>query len=91
MKLPPYEIPDDIIKIENSKPSKKRVSKVENCKNEMSGCRINESKYIDAYKTMIYFEEASEGRFLRQFDQTNIQLRYSGGKNGRYYISVDVS
>lgn len=90
MKLPSYEIPLDMIKIENRKSSEKCVSTLQNWKNDLSDNRMNESKYIEAYKTMIYFEEASEARILEQFNQKNIRIKFTG-ERGKYYIRIDVN
>ncbi|XP_031626858.1 putative helicase mov-10-B.1 [Contarinia nasturtii] len=56
--------------------------------NELAKAETNESNYYDAYKTMIYFEEAAHEIVLSQFNQINIQLRFFPN-NAQFYIKCD--
>lgn len=60
-----------------------------NVRKKMSNYRMNESKYIDAYKTMIYSEEAAQSNFLGQFNRANVQLKFSQN-DGQFYMRNDV-
>lgn len=87
--LPAYEIPSVILDIEESDDPVQKTSSLPIFQGKYSDFRRNETKYIEAYKTMVYFEEAAQSNFVKQFNQENIQLKYTG--EGRiFYIRIDV-
>lgn len=87
MNLPSYNVPIDILNIEQGKNAKKGFTK--KFKKQIANYRTNESKYYVAYKTMLYFEEAAHGNLLSQYNQVNIELRFSPDSD-KFYIKNDV-
>lgn len=52
--------------------------------------RTEEETYIEAYRTMIYFDEEEARAFLDQFNQTGIQLTsYMDGDKYKFPLTVN--
>lgn len=82
--MPAYEVPQEIFEIERNSGPVKSLSCLPNCAQSVAECRMDERKYMDTYKAMVYFEEAAQMEFLSQFNQTNIKFAYWG--SGRLFF-----
>ncbi|XP_031626698.1 putative helicase mov-10-B.2 isoform X2 [Contarinia nasturtii] len=69
--LLPYEIPDNIFRIVLKKELPAVVT---------SEIRLSHVNYKKAYATMIYLEEATQSKFMAQFNQKSIKLEQIGFK-----------
>lgn len=72
MKMETYEIPDDI---ENSEArpntGKKHLDEYKTCFENM---RSDVDAYVNAFKTMLWMEEAASVKDAREFDMKEVQL-----------------
>lgn len=83
--LKDYNIPEAILKIE----TKLTPQEIATLMDESTALESSEDDYVKAFTKMLHFEEATESRYLIQFNTKNIELRNVRGRE--YCIENNVS
>lgn len=79
-----FDIPSEILNIDKDDNSE-LLRKIE----QSTRTRSSQMKYIRAYTTMIYLEEAEQSQFLLQFNAKHLRISHNTGRI--FSIKNDVS